>query len=103
MLKKLLFFIVLYCLSVGSFKIASAEIIPLKKPLQTKEETEKKLLIDILKPLPKPVKKNETKPLKEKIIVKKEKKSGFVLPKKKPLIVGSEKTTNRKIFLGSRV
>ena len=40
MLKKLLFFIVLYCLSVGSFKIASAEIIPLKKPLQTKEETD---------------------------------------------------------------
>ena len=43
-----------------SFQIALAEIIPLKKPLQTKEETEKKLLIDILKPLPKPVKKNET-------------------------------------------
>ena len=61
MLKKLLFFIVLYCLYIASFKIASAEIIPLKKPLQTKEETEKKLLIDILKPLPKPIKKTETK------------------------------------------
>ena len=96
MLKKLLFFIVLYCLSMASFKIASAEIIPLKKPLQTKEETEKKLLIDVLKPLPKPVKKTETKPIEEKIIVKKEKKSGFIIPKKKPLIVGSEKTTNRK-------
>ena len=32
MLKKLLFFIVLYYLSMVSFQNASAEIIPLKKP-----------------------------------------------------------------------
>ena len=74
MLKKLLFFIVLYYLSMVSFQNASAEIVPLKKPIQTKEEKEKKLLIDELKPLPKPVKKTETKPKKQKNIVKKEKK-----------------------------
>ncbi len=92
MLKKLLFFIVLSYLSMVSFQIASTEIIPLKKPPQTKEEKEKKLLIDVLKPLPKPVKKTE-----EKIIVKKEKKSKFILPKKKPLIAGSKKAVKRKI------
>ena len=86
MLKKLFFFIVLYCLSMVSFQIALAEIIPLKKPHLTKEETEKKLLIDVLKPLAKPIKKTETKPKNEKKIVKKEKKSGFIIPKKKPLI-----------------
>ena len=36
--KKLLFFIVLSYLSIGLIQIASTEIIPLKKPLQTKEE-----------------------------------------------------------------
>ncbi len=97
MLKKLLFFIVLSYLSMVSFHIASSEIIPLKKPLQTNEEKEKKLLIDVLKPLPKPIKKTETKKTEEKIIVKKEKKSKFILPKKKPLIAGSKKTVKRKI------
>ena len=71
MLKKLLFFIVLSYLSMVSFHIASSEIIPLKKPLQTNEEKEKKLLIDVLKPLPKPIKKTETKKTEEKIIVNK--------------------------------
>ncbi len=97
MLKKLLIFIVLSYVSAVSFQIASAEIIPLKKPLQTKEEKEKKLLIDVLKPLPKPVKKTETKKTEEKIIVKKEKKNKVILPKKKPLIAGSKKKTKRKI------
>ena len=59
MSKKILFFIVLFNL-IGVNNIVSSEIIPLKKPLQTKEETAKKLLIDVIKPLPKPVKKNET-------------------------------------------
>ena len=59
MSKKILFFIVLFNL-IEVNNIVSSEIIPLKKPLQTKEETAKKLLIDVIKPLPKPVKKNET-------------------------------------------
>ena len=82
MSKKFIFFIVLfYLINVNNFAIS--EIIPLKKPTQTKEETEKKLLIDVLKPLPKPIQRTETKKIEEKSIVKKEKKSGFILPKKK--------------------
>ena len=74
-----------------------SEIIPLKKPAQTNEETQKKLLIDILKPLPKPLNIIKKKPTEEKIIVKKEKKSKIILPKKKPLIAGAEKKTEVKI------
>ena len=84
MLKKLLFLISLFIFLNITF-LSSAEIIPIKKPIQTKEEKEQKLLIDVLKPLPKPVtkkiiKKEEKKP--EKKIVKKEKKDlGIILPK----------------------
>ena len=96
MSKKFIFFLVLFHLiNVNNFAIS--EIIPLKKPSQTKEETEKKLLIDVLKPLPKPVQRTETKKIEEKSIVKKEKKSGFILPKKKPLVAGSKKTKEVKI------
>ena len=97
--KKFLFFTVLF-ISTGVYANALSDIIPLKKPIQTKEETEKKLLIDVLKPLPKPIIKSETKKSEEKKIVKKEIKTGFILPKKKPLIAGStdtEKTSQVKI------
>ena len=85
MSKKILFFILL--LNLLSFNnLVSSEIIPVKKPLQTKEEKQKKLLIDVLKPLPKPLEKTEEKTLKEKVVVKKEdKKRGFILPKKNHL------------------
>ena len=64
MTKKFLFLIVLFqALSINSF--AFSEIVPLKKPIQTKEETQKKLLIDVLRPLPKPIKKTEIKEIKE--------------------------------------
>ena len=96
MSKKILFFVVLFHLS-GVTNIASSEIIPLKKPIQTEEETQKKLLIDVLKPLPKPIKKSEKKIVEEKVIVKKEKKISLILPKKKPLIAGTEKTDEIKI------
>ena len=96
MSKKILFFIVLFHLScLGN--IVLSDIVPIKKPSQTKEETQQKLLIDVLKPLPKPIEKTKTKTVEEKIIVKKEKKVGFILPKKKPLIAGSEKPKNVKI------
>ena len=49
MFKKILFLILLFSLAY-SFERTSADVIPIKKPVQTKEETEKKLLIDILKP-----------------------------------------------------
>ena len=77
--------------------VCSSEIIPLKKPLQTKEQTEKKLLIDILRPLPKPLKEIQTEIVKKKTDKNIEKKVGFIIPKKKPLIAGSKKTSNIKI------
>ena len=96
MSKKIIFFILLFNLT-GYAGIAISEIVPLKKPIQTKEETQKKLLIDILKPLPKPIEQTEKKVVEEKVIVKKENKSGFMLPKKKPLIAGTEKVKDIKI------
>ena len=85
MLKKFLFFIGLCHLMILTFCTAIAqgnELIPLKKPAQTKEETKKKLLIDILKPLPKPIIQTKVKKLEEKIVVKKKKKSNFIYLKK---------------------
>ena len=88
MLKKFLFYIVLInFVLINNFVFS--EIIPLKKPIQTKNETQEKLLIDVLRPLPKPIKKTETKKIEEKVIEKKKIASGLILPKKKPLIAGS--------------
>ena len=96
MLQKNRFLIVLFplfCLT----SIALSDIVPLSKPTQTVDETQKKLLIDVLKPLPKPIKKTQKKIIKEKDIVKKDKKNNFILPKKKPLIAGSKKPKSIKI------
>ena len=96
MQKKILFFIVLLPL-ICKINIVLSEIIPIKKPLQTEEETQKRLLVDVLKPPPKPVKKTEKKTIKQKVVVNEEKKIGLILPKKKPLIAGSKKAKNIKI------
>ena len=83
MLKKILFFIVLLPL-ICKINVALSEIIPIKKPLQTQEETQKRLLVDVLKPPPKPIKETEKKIDKQKAVVNKEKKIDLILPKKKP-------------------
>ena len=96
MSRKFLFLIALLNLIlINSF--ANSEILPLKKPIQSKEVTKKKLLIDVVRPLPKPITKVETKKTKEKVIVKKKRVAGIILPKKKPLIAGSKKISNVKI------
>ena len=82
---------------VGFPDIVFSEIIPVKKPILTNEETQKKLLVDILKPLPKPIKKIDKKNVEKEIIVLKKKISGLILPKKKPLIAGSKKIADVKI------
>ena len=98
MLKKFTFFIVLLYLTAIT-NIGLSEIVPLKKPIQTKEETIKKLLIDVLRPLPKPIIKSEQILEKEeiKLTEKKEEKINFIIPKKKPLIAGSKKKSEIKI------
>ena len=96
MSKKIIFFILLFNLT-GYAGTASSKIIQSKKPIQTAQETQKKLLIDTLKPLPKPIEQAEKKVVEEKVIVKKENKDGFILPKKKPLIAGTKKVKDIKI------
>ena len=99
MFKKLIFFISLITL-INLTNFAAAEIIPLKKPNQTKIEKEQKLLIDVLKPLPKPIPKKLIKKIDkkttEKKVLKEGKKLVLILPKKKPLIAGSKKVETVK-------
>ena len=90
MIKKILYFILLLSFK-WIFGVAYADIIPLKKPLQSKEEKEQKLLIDVLKPLPKPIKESVNKEIEKKTVVQKQKINGLILPKKKPLIAGTKK------------
>ena len=91
MFKKFLLVIGLIVIFNHSFE-TFAEIIPLKKPIQSKKEKEKKLLIDVLKPLQKPstkkIIKNEQKQSDYKEVTKKKVNIGLILPKKKPLIAG---------------
>ena len=99
MLKKLIFFINLI-IFINLTSLLYAEIIPLKKPSQTKEQEEKKLLVDVLKPLPKPIEKKEIQKKEEqiekKIVSKNENDKSIILPKKKPLIAGSKKSDTVK-------
>ena len=99
MLKKLIFFINLFFFSSITI-LSSEEIIPLKKPIQTKAEKDQKLLIDVMKPLPKPIPEKIVEEIKKKpegeIKLKAEKDLGIILPKKKPLIAGTKKTDTAK-------
>ena len=95
MLKKFSFLIILFLLTNINGTVLS-DIVPLKKPTQTEEETQQKLLIDVLKPLPKPVKKTETKIVKDKDNNKKDIKKILILPKKKPLIAGTKEKDKKK-------
>ena len=72
--------------------IASAKnnLIPLKKPKLTKQELKKKVLINILKPLPKPSSEIQNTPSKE-IVENPVIKPKYILPKKKPLVAGNIK------------
>ncbi len=95
MLKKLIFFIKLFFFFNITI-LLSSEIIPQKKPIQTKEEKDQKLLIDVMKPLPKPTPKKIVEEIEKKseeeIRLKAEKNLGIILPKRKPLIAGTKKT-----------
>ncbi len=69
-------------------------IIPLKKPSLSNQELNKKVLINILKPLPKPKEKGKEEKLK-KVVKEKKIQNKYLLPKKKPIIAGIDK--NKKI------
>ena len=71
---------ILSLLSILTINFSSAQILPLKKPKLSTEETQKKLLVDFLKPLPKPIKKKEIEKKKEIIVKKVKEQSGLLLP-----------------------
>ncbi len=102
MLKKILFlgFTVSTLMFSNNLFAEINSIVPLKKPLLSNEEIQKKISINILKPLKKPSKKKEVKI--EEVVVKKElvlkeKKLSFKIPKKKPTVAGLSTSMNIKI------
>ncbi len=102
MLKKILFlgFTVSTLMFSNNLFAEINSIVPLKKPVLTNEEIQKKISINILKPLKKPSKKKEVKI--EEVVVKKElvlkeKKLSFKIPKKKPTVAGLSTSMNIKI------
>ena len=97
MFKNLLCFVVLISIILINFTSANSEdknILPIKKPNLTVEEIEQKLSINILRPLEKPKKNNETE-IEEFNIEISEKKIAFIIPKKKPIVLG--KTVSEKV------
>ena len=102
MLKKILFIGFTVSLLIFSNNLFAEinSVVPLKKPVLSKEEIQKKISINIVKPLKKPTKTKEIKI--EEVIVKKElvlkeKKLSFKIPKKKPIIAGTSTAKNIKI------
>ena len=96
MIKKISFFTILFHL-LGFLNISYSEIIPLKKPSQTQEEVQKKLLIDVLVPIAKPIAKSKLETEEKDLVSEKKKEENLIYPKKKPLIAGSEKKKDIKI------
>ncbi len=97
MFKKLIIFTSIFTLLFcnSSYLLAdNATIIPLKKPILSDEEIEKKISINILKPLKKPKLKKE---VEKTTAIKTVKKLNFSVPKKKPVITGIIKAKNIKI------
>ena len=91
MQKKILSFIltIIIVFIHSSFASEKVKIVPIKKPLLTESELKKKILVNILKPLPKP-KLNKIEIINNEIAEKKSKKPKFFIPKKKPLIAGKD-------------
>ena len=101
MLKNLLLFIGLLISIIISFNNLSAEtisLIPLKKPVLSNDEFNKKISKNIIKPIKKP-KKDKIVSIEKKKIIKtlKETKLSFKIPKKKPSIAGINTSKNIEI------
>ena len=98
--KKLKLFVCLIPLIFLSHNISVSEesvIIPIKKPALTEQELKKKVSINLLKPLSKPV------TINKKIVTKEinkieDIKPKYLVPKKKPLIAGNKKAKEIKIL-----
>ena len=95
MQKKILLTVLTILLTISNHTSAASEmvkIVPIKKPSLSDSELKKKVLINILKPIPKP-KKTEKKTINKEITKKKLDKPKNLLPKKKPLIAAKDTTS----------
>ena len=80
---------VIFLLITNNFAFSqNSKIIPIKKPILTDDEIQKKIILNILKPLPKPNFKEKPKVVEKITKDKKSLKPKYLLPKKKPLIAG---------------
>jgi soluble lytic murein transglycosylase len=87
--KILIIFITIIHLLFGTTLAFSEEkkILPIKKPILSDSELQKKVLVNIIKPLPKPDLSKEQK--KTKVVNEENnQRPQYILPKKKPLIAG---------------
>ena len=91
MQKKILLIIsaLLVIFNQSLFASEKVKILPLKKPLLSDSELKKKVLVNVLKPLKKPIK-TEIQISSNEIVEKQTKKPKYLLPKKKPLITGKD-------------
>src|SRR5210317_1659677 len=97
MFKNLLYFVVLISIISINFTSTNSEdkkILPIKKPNLSTEEIEQKLSINILRPLEQPKEKVEAE-IEEIKLEPSDTKIAFIIPKKKPIIIG--KTESEKI------
>ena len=112
MQKKFIFFISFLLLTISNISFTQANekrLIPLKKPILSNQEFKKKVLINVLKPLPKP-NKQVTKEIIAEKIENNTSSFKFSIPKKKPLITGIDKKDKiknqdiivKKMFLSQR-
>ena len=102
MQKKLLFIALLTSILISSnLSAKTLTLIPLKKPILTTEEINKKISKNILKPIKKTKNTKNTKniKIKEKKVadVKEEEKLSFTIPKKKPSVAGINTSRSIKI------
>ena len=115
-MKKITFFIIFYTLlfnSISYSEFINLKIKPIKKPTLDKTEIEKRLAKEELRPLPKPgTKKEKVKKVEEikteieKIEETKKdetvKKAEFIVPKKKPITIKTEKAKKTEKVIKSK-
>ena len=89
--------LIIYLILTSANFASENSIIPLKKPVLNKTETEKKIIKSILKPKSKPKKDIlEERPKKVEIVKNDKNKIKFLLPKNKPITVKKEVIKTQK-------
>ena len=85
-------YIFLITLNITNLFANNKELTPLKKPILSEKEIEKKISVNLLTPKTKPKEKIETQNIKKDTEIQQAlQKTKFLLPKKKPVIAGLDK------------